>query len=386
MGDVSGAVALVLGGCGFIGRNIVAYLHEECGDKVSLIVVVDKSMPALSNFGPKYDNVFKSDRVKYMQGDVSRSKTVDKIFAAHKYEFVFNAAAETRLSLPEVQYEAKVLNLAKLNAEAAAKNGVKRFIHLSTCRVYGGSKSKKPHKETTKAAYKPWTTQAVYSLKAENAVMEAASGTELDVCILRPANVYGPGDVTTNGIMGRAVVAAVYFQLNEKMKVLWSKELKVNTVHVDDVCRAMWHLASSSKNVNGFVFNLVDSTSTNQGILNSYLARMFGIKASCIGQFASNIARVAIKTVTNAANDRHMAPWSALCAHHSVKHSPLSPFVDPELLRCNHLYADGSAIEVQMEFTYSHPDFTEELFRGMVESAIEAGVFPPVLQQPNEKK
>ena len=27
------------------------------------------------------------------------------------------------------------------------------------------------------------------------------------------------------------------------MKLLWSKDLKLNTVHVDDVVRASWHLA-----------------------------------------------------------------------------------------------------------------------------------------------
>ncbi len=375
-GEGSEGNVLVLGGCGFIGRNLVVHLVSS--DQLKRVVVVDKSIPALSNFGHDYAAAFKDARVKFIQGDVSRAKTVERVFGECKYDIVFNAAAETRLSLPEVQYEAKVLNLAKINGEAAAKNGVRRFVHFSTCRVYGGSKAKKPHDETTpRNNMKPWTMQASYSLKAEDALREIDG---LDVVILRPANVYGPGDVTTNGIMGRAVVGAVYFQLNEKMKVLWSKDLKVNTVHVEDVCRAARCVAYAPKEaISGSTFNLVDESNTNQGVINKYLSSMFGIRTSCIGQLASNIARIALKTVTNAANDHHMAPWNELCNHHGVKHSPLSPFVDPELLKCNHLYASGRTICENLNFQYTHPDFTEKLFRGMVRSAVDAGAFPPIL-------
>ena len=50
----------------------------------------------------------------------------------------------------------------------------------------------------------------------------------LPVVIVRPALVYGRCDV--GAIMPRAVVAAVYMRLKEKMQFLWDADMRINTV------------------------------------------------------------------------------------------------------------------------------------------------------------
>lgn len=55
-------------------------------------------------------------------------------------------------------------------------------------------------------------------------------------------------------------MGAVYKHLNEEMKLLWTKELRINTVHVEDVSRALWHLLVKGKA--GEVYNLSDSGDT----------------------------------------------------------------------------------------------------------------------------
>jgi len=98
---------------------------------------------------------------------------------------------------------------------------------------------------------------------------------------------YGPGDVSA--IMPRAVCAAAYVALGEKMKFLvrmsppltrlyiyfyvsfiiqWDASMKINTVHVTDVCRAIWHLLqipSASAPPSGTIYNLCDKADTDQG-------------------------------------------------------------------------------------------------------------------------
>jgi len=64
----------------------------------------------------------------------------------------------------------------------------------------------------------------------------------------------------------RAVLAAVYKRLNKKMKVLWGADLKINTVYIDDLCRAIVHV----KNMNG-VFNIADPANTTQEDVNRIL-------------------------------------------------------------------------------------------------------------------
>ena len=60
----------------------------------------------------------------------------------------------------------------------------------------------------------------------------------------------------------RLVIGAVYKQLGEKMKLLWTKDLKMNTVHVRDVVRALWHLRDAGPP--NQVYNLGDKGETSK--------------------------------------------------------------------------------------------------------------------------
>ena len=82
----------------------------------------------------------------------------------------------------------------------------------------------------------------------------------------RPSNDYSrwPGG---NGLFiptaPRLVIAAVYRHLGEKMKLLWTAELKMNTVHVSDVCRGLWLLGTTGGE-SGEVYNMVDAGETSK--------------------------------------------------------------------------------------------------------------------------
>ena len=60
----------------------------------------------------------------------------------------------------------------------------------------------------------------------------------------------------------RLVTAACYRELGEKMKLLWTKELRMNTVHVSDVVKAAWHVARLDGG-RGEVYNLADKADTS---------------------------------------------------------------------------------------------------------------------------
>ena len=61
----------------------------------------------------------------------------------------------------------------------------------------------------------------------------------------------------------RLVIAAVYRHLGEKMKLLWSEELRMNTVHVSDVSRGLWLLGTTGGG-KGEVYNMVDAGETSK--------------------------------------------------------------------------------------------------------------------------
>lgn len=83
------------------------------------------------------------------------------------------------------------MDLSVKVATEAAKQKVDRFIEVSTAQVYEAGK--KPSKENSKTD--PWTALAKHKLKAEEELRKIAG---LNLVIVRPATVYGPGDI--NGL------------------------------------------------------------------------------------------------------------------------------------------------------------------------------------------
>jgi len=218
----------------------------------------------------------------------------------------------------------------------------------------------------------PWTVLAKYRLDAEEELKKVSG---LPLVILRPVTVYGPGDMT--GITPRIVCAAVYQDKKEKMKFLWDKDLKLNSVHVLDVCGAIW--ASLTKGKSGSVYNVVDQSDLDQGTLNGVLGQVFGIKVDFLGSMLSNLAKMQLSAVAEDANDKHVPGWTKLCQKHKILNTPLSPYIDKELISNNNLCVDGTKILKDLDYKYVHPKFTKELIQAVVENYVTQGIFPPVL-------
>ena len=89
----------------------------------------------------------------------------------------------------------------------------------------------------------------------------------------------------------------------------------------------------------------------------------------------SNLAKVNFKGVTEEVNDKHMKPWSELCREAGIANTPLTPYLDPELLYNNSLSVDGSAIE-KTGFVYKHPNLTKDLVLEQIMYFAQQNLFP----------
>jgi len=355
---------LVLGGVGFIGRNFVQYMVEN--RLASFIRVVDKVLPPTAFLGKQHQAALEAEGVEFKQGNLTSTASIEKMFTLNdgKFDLVFNLATETKYSQTDEVYKEKILDLSVKCATEAAKQGVERFVEVSTAQIYEAKK--KSSKED--APTKPWTGIATYKLQAEEA-LRGIQGLKLN--IVRPAVVYGPGDVS--GLSPRLICGAVYRHLDEKMKFLWSADLKLTTVHVHDVCKALWHVATRCPA--GELYNLADKSDSTQGSINKHLESIFHIKTGFLGGMVSNMARVSMKMMTEEINDKHLRPWSELCKKAGINNTPLTPYLDQELLYNNSLSVDGSKIE-ETGFTYDHPLLTEQALREQVNYFVDQGLFP----------
>ena len=109
-------------------------------------------------------------------------------------------------------------------------------------------------------------------------------------------------------------MGAVYRHLKTEMKLLWTKDRRLNTVHVDDVARALWHVAATTTEKGGRsgavtgkeIYNLCDKGDTStvteflivsqiiidQGSINKFLESIFGIETGFQGTMISTFAKV----------------------------------------------------------------------------------------------
>jgi len=366
---------LILGGVGFIGRNFVVYLTKN--NLAKYIRVVDKVLPATAYFTKEQKEAFEEERVEFKQANLVNAASTQKAFAREsgKFDIVFNLAAETKYGQADEVYEEKVFSLSVTVGNEAAKQKIPVFVELSTAQVY--ESGKKASDESSKT--KPWTLIAKSKLRAEE---ELAKISGLNLIILRPAIVYGPSDIL--GITPRLIIGAVYRQLKEEMKLLWTKDLKINTVHVEDVAKALWHVSTNKSEKGGRdgpvtskeIYNVADKGDTDQGTVNGFIKAIFGIETGFQGTMISSFAKLNLDSVTEDVNDKHLQPWSELCKAGGISNTPLTPYLDKELLKDNALSINGSKIEKDLNFQYRHPVMTQELVQDVIDQFVENNIWP----------
>ncbi|CEG68673.1 hypothetical protein RMATCC62417_04885 [Rhizopus microsporus] len=337
---------LILGGVGFIGRHFIHYLleHQLAGH----IRVADKVLPQTAYLSEQFKQDFK--HVEYKQCNLINPASIASCFEDIEFDYVFNFAGETKYSqVPEI-YHDRIYNLSVNCAKEAAKRNVKLFVEMSTAEVYEHSSS--PSNEQSRI--EPWTIIGKHKYEAEQAL---SSIEGLNLIILRPAIVYGPGALT--GLTPRLIIGRVYKYLNEEMKCLWSKDLKLNTVHVRDVARASWHLTQwyfdQQKEGKTVIFNLADKQDTDQGIINQHISSIFNIDTGYHSHAISAMAKLDLNAVVEIVNEKHLAPWGELLNQNGISSTPLSPYLDKELLYNHSLCIDASKIERETGFNYQVP-------------------------------
>ena len=177
---------LVTGGTGFVGRKVIRELSDSY-DVKALIRKHSEDLP--------------SNVEQIVAGDLSDLKLThcgDLLKRAFKnIEVVIHAAARVHIMNDNVSNplnEFRKVNLVAtlLLARLASKCGVKRFIFLSSIKVNGEvSVPNKPF--TPDDVYVPNDPYALSKFEAEQGLLTLAKETNMEVVIIRPPLVYGPG-------------------------------------------------------------------------------------------------------------------------------------------------------------------------------------------------
>lgn len=193
----------------------------------------------------------------------------------------------------------------------------------------------------------------------------------------RLAHVYGP--YASQWVGTALCMARVYQTIEKEMKMLWTKDLRTNTAHVDDVTRALWAIAAwyaggKAKWEAGSMgkiptFNVVDEGKTNQGILMGMIGEIFKIETGFQGSLISTFAKMNLESVVDDVNDEILGPWADLLADANItRPGPLTPFMEKELLKDTDLSMDGSRLKTLLDFKHEKPTINKAAIEEIIDS------------------
>jgi nucleoside-diphosphate-sugar epimerase len=176
-----GLTAYVTGASGFVGSHVARQLHEQ-GWTVHVLARSSSSLDELAGVP-----------LQVHRGDVTDAASI-RGSMPRGLDAVFHVAASTNFwsRCNDEQTRINVEGTRNMAAAAAAA-GAQRFIHTSSFVTWGFPVGEFDE-DTPRSDAFDWINYVRTKHLSEQYVLEACAAGRLDVVVLNPANVLGPGD------------------------------------------------------------------------------------------------------------------------------------------------------------------------------------------------
>ena len=253
MSQISQQRVLVTGGTGFTGSYLVRRLLER-GHQV---VVVDNQKGI-------FDEELARMGAELHIGSVTDKDLMNQLVKG--CEVVHHvAAAFRRVDLPKDVYWDVNVNGTRYLLEAAEQHGVRKFVYCSTCGVHGNV-SNPPTTEDGPIAPADYYQYTKY--EGEKVAHEYIR-RGLDVTILRPAAIYGPGDPERWLMLFRRVSPGWFLMFG-------NGKATYHPLYIDNLTDA-FELAAEKEQSRGQTYLIADEYYYNLNDLVTSVSRVLGI-------------------------------------------------------------------------------------------------------------
>ncbi|MCK5361114.1 MAG: NAD-dependent epimerase/dehydratase family protein, partial [Gammaproteobacteria bacterium] len=182
--DLKGKKVLVTGAGGFIGFSLCRYLVAQGCE----VLAVLRDVRQLHDLGSRLTPVIIDDLCK-VHNWTEMLAGVDAVvhLAGYVHERAGNLSEQASLQCTRLN-----VDVTRRLASAAANAGIKRFVYVSSVKVHGESSDQ--NKSVTEFIdLFPEGGYAKSKLAAESLLRDIESSSEMEVVIVRPPLVYGPG-------------------------------------------------------------------------------------------------------------------------------------------------------------------------------------------------
>ncbi len=223
---------LVTGGAGFIGSNFILYWIKN--HPQDFIINFDKLTYAgnLENLKEVENN----KNYSFIKGDICDTLAVDK--AMQGVDFVVHFAAESHVDRSIMEPASFVMTNVvgtQVLLEAALKNRVKKFHHVSTDEVYGSLEIDNSNKFNERTNYNPRSPYSASKAGSDYLVKAYFTTYGLPMTITNCSNNFGPYQFPE-----KLIPLAITNILEEKKVPVYGDGLYVRDwLYVEDHCRAI---------------------------------------------------------------------------------------------------------------------------------------------------
>jgi dTDP-glucose 4,6-dehydratase len=248
---------LLTGAAGFIGSNVLEYLFNKYPQYRFIVLDALTYAGQMKNIP---EGIRHSPRFSFWYGDVRNAKLVDDLVV--KSDIVIHFAAETHVTRSIYDnskfFETDVLGTqAVANAVLAHERTVDRFLHISTCEVYGEGLTKRMNESHP---LNPQSPYAAAKAGADRLVYAYHRTYGIPALILRPFNIFGPRQHLEK-VTPRFVTSGI---LGEPLTVHGDGKYSRDFMYVEDMARAIDSLLHAPRSkVIGQVFNIGSGTSVS---------------------------------------------------------------------------------------------------------------------------
>jgi nucleoside-diphosphate-sugar epimerase len=251
--------SLVTGATGFTGGHLARYLAGVSGQRSGVaepvrVLVRDRARASdLAALG-----------IEVVQGDLERPEGLPGVVDG--VDVVYHVAALYRQAvLPDATYRRVNAESAGWIVRAAARAGVRRVVLCSTVGVHGDIEHPPANED---APLRPGDVYQETKLEGERLALASARETGIELVIVRPTGIYGPGD--------RRLLKLFRGVARKRFVVLGSGEIFYHLTHIDDLVEG-FRLAGTSPAAAGRTYILAGGEVTTLNELVEIIATEAGV-------------------------------------------------------------------------------------------------------------
>ena len=264
----------ITGATGFVGSQFLKKILLETNDEVFLLIRSKRTESANQRYQSLFSKLFKSssltqiseykERVEIVEGDISQSKfglepyVYDRI--VNNIDYIFHCAATTSFTKTIEQARQtnvnSVIEMLKFAKDISNKNGLKKFIYISTAYVNGKARDDAKESELVKGAA---FFNSYEQSKHEAETVIRKHWNELPIVIARPSIIIGDSNTGEFWNLNTIYFFLKMYASGNKLTLGSPKNL-LDLVPIDYVIDALFYIQSKDERGKCYVISAGDKS------------------------------------------------------------------------------------------------------------------------------